>query len=316
MIEGIPRISVYIITYNQEDVIDRTLGSILNQLDYVFEICVSDDCSSDRTWDILNEYAVKYPGLFKLNRNESNLGIFENTEKVWTMPTGDIVYDLAGDDSVGDFFFKEVVQFIMDNEIDYKNEFFCIYGDYKAVYPNGDSIVFSNKAIKKYSDDALRLAWRGLITGRACCYSIKVLHSFELVSQGRSHVVEVIQDRQIQIYSEYNYYIPYIGNIYYSAVGVSSHIDDRTFSERQEIWNYSLEYFEKKGIKLNAKDVFFGTLISSIDDFRRDHSFLGIISIIKYYFLSRDFSLPSGNGFRHFVFAVIRRFPHNKPIGL
>ena len=53
-----PRFSVIIITYNQEDVIARTLESLLSQ-EHLYEICVSDDCSSDRTWEILNEYSSR-----------------------------------------------------------------------------------------------------------------------------------------------------------------------------------------------------------------------------------------------------------------
>ena len=102
MIDGIPKISVLVITYNQEDVIRRAIDSLLVQKDYIYEICVSDDCSKDRTWNILKEYSEKYPGLFVLNRNNPNIGIFENIEKTWTMPTGEIIYQLSGDDACGE----------------------------------------------------------------------------------------------------------------------------------------------------------------------------------------------------------------------
>ena len=145
MLPGIPRISVKIITYNQEVLIRRAIDSILPQLDYVYEICISDDCSQDGTWAVLEEYSQKYPGLFKLSRNEVNVGIFENIERSRALPTGDIVYTLAGDDECGDGWFKAVVEYINAHHIDYKNELFCIYGDYECHYPNGDTFVFSNK---------------------------------------------------------------------------------------------------------------------------------------------------------------------------
>lgn len=313
MIEGIPRISVYIITYNQENVIERTLASILNQQDYVYEICVSDDCSTDRTWEILNKYSQKYPGLFKLNRNEPNLGIFENTEKVWTMPTGDIVHDLAGDDCVGDGWFRTVVEFIKTNSIDYKNELFCIYGDFKALYPNGDSIVFSQNAIAKRPNDALRLALRGIIGGRSCCYSIKILKKFNKVSQGRSHIVETLQDRQLQIHSEKNYYIPFVGNVYNAGIGVSTHIqDDETFQERLNIFPYALKYLEENGIVLPKVDYNFCKFNIAKKRFRKKHSFLNLIKVCFYYITSYDRTLPHGNSFTHLLFALKRRFFHRK----
>ncbi|MBQ0090650.1 MAG: glycosyltransferase, partial [Prevotellaceae bacterium] len=64
MIEGIPRLSVLIITYKQEELIKRAIYSLLAKKDYIYEICVSDDCSPDGTWEVLQEYDRLYPGLF------------------------------------------------------------------------------------------------------------------------------------------------------------------------------------------------------------------------------------------------------------
>ena len=114
---------------------------MLSQKDYIYEICVSDDCSPDRTWEVLQEYDRQYPGLFKLHQNHPNVGIFENIEYTWTMPTGDIIYQLSGDDECGKGWFKTVIEFIQNNNINYKEELFCIYGDYQAIYPNGDSFI-------------------------------------------------------------------------------------------------------------------------------------------------------------------------------
>lgn len=316
MIEGIPRISVYIITYNQEDVIDRTLGSILNQLDYVYEICVSDDCSSDRTWDILNEYAVKYPGLFKLNRNDPNLGIFENTEKVWTMPTGDIVHDLAGDDSVGEGWFKTVIDYIQTNNIDYRNELFCIYGDYKCIYPNGDSVVHKHSAIAKV-DDAFRLSLRGIINGRSCCYSRKILEKFRKVSQGRSHIAENAQDRQLQVFTEKNYYIPMVGNIYYAMRGISTHIDEEKKKERMEIWPYSVKCFKDFGIELSKKDLTFIKHRMTYQEYVYWGSKAKALKSFWYYLRSFDLKIfLASDTLRGVIFALRRRLPHKHVINM
>ena len=174
MINGIPKISVLIICYKQEDLIKRAINSLLAQKDYIYEICVSDDCSPDKTWDVLQEYDNKYPGLFKLHRNEPNVGIFENIEYTWGMPTGEIIYQLAGDDECGEDWFKTVVEFIQKKNIDYKKELFCIYGDYERRYPNGDVYVKHNYAVLN-NKNLLKLALRGLIGNRSCCYSKKIL---------------------------------------------------------------------------------------------------------------------------------------------
>lgn len=311
----IPKISVLIITYKQEDVIQRALNSLLLQKDYLYEICVSDDCSPDRTWDVLLDYQKQYPDLIKLHRNEVNLGIFENIEQVWSMPTGDVVNIMAGDDESGEGWFKTVLEYIQQNDIDWKNELFCIYGNFKALYPNGDSMLFNNKAVAEYKGDAVRLGLRGLISTRGCCFSKKVLDKFEKVSQGRSHKVEHAQDRQLQIFALKNYYIPKLANIYNTGIGVSTTIqDEETYKDRLEIWPYTIKYLKNKGILLCKKDLYYGDYNIAMKQFRHKRTVGNLFHVVWTFFASRDFSLPKGNGIRHLIFAMRRRIPHNKVI--
>lgn len=310
MIANIPKISVLVITYNQEKLVSRAIDSILSQKDYIFEICVSDDCSSDKTWEILNDYSSRYPGLFKLNRNEPNIGIFENLEKVWSMPSGDIMYDLAGDDSVGEGWFGTVTNYIIENNIDYKNELFCIYGDYKCIYPKGDSIIHRNNALAKY-DDAFRLSLRGYINSRSCCYSKRVLDKFQIVSKGRSHIAENAQDRQLQIFSKKNYYIPQVGNIYYSALGISSKLTEEMKKERIQIWPYMIKCFHDFGIVLNKKDQTFIKYCMAY----QEYVYLGKKSKLlhSFWYCLKSFDLKffmAGGTLRKVWFAIRRRFPH------
>ena len=52
-------VSVGVLTYNQEKTIARTLDSILNQRHTcTFEIIIGDDCSSDDTRKICEEYGA------------------------------------------------------------------------------------------------------------------------------------------------------------------------------------------------------------------------------------------------------------------
>lgn len=316
MIEGIPKISVRIITYKQEELIKRTIESLLSQKDYIYEICVSDDCSPDKTWDVLQEYSAKYPGLFKLNRNDPNLGIFENIEKSWTMPTGDIVYSCAGDDECGPDWFKVVVEFIQQNNIDYKNELFCIYGDYKCIYPNGDSIVHKHGAVSKYND-VFRLALRGVINGRGCCYSKRVLDKFQKVSQGKSHIAENAQDRQLQLFSEKNYYIPKVGNVYYSSIGISVHLTEELKKERMQIWPYSVKCFKELGVELNKKDLLFIKHRITYQEYIYWGNKKSALLSLWYYLRSFDWKIfRASDSIRGVVFAVRRRSPHKHIINM
>jgi|RhiMethySRZTD1v2_1073278.scaffolds.fasta_scaffold52364_2 glycosyltransferase involved in cell wall biosynthesis len=59
---SIPKISVVITTYNQENLIRQTVDSVLMQVtDFDYEIVIGEDASSDRTREIVVELARQYP---------------------------------------------------------------------------------------------------------------------------------------------------------------------------------------------------------------------------------------------------------------
>lgn len=314
MIEGIPKISVLVICYKQEELIKRAINSLLAQKDYIYEICVSDDCSPDRTWEVLQEYDRQYPELFKLHRNEPNVGIFENIEQTWTMPTGDIVYSLAGDDECGEGWFKTVIEYIQKNDIDYKNELFCIYGDYKAVYPNGDYFVASNSLVSKYPDMTLSMSLRGAIASRSACYSIKILKNYKKVSQGRSYIAEDAQDRQLQMFTKKAYYIPRVGNIYYARIGVCVTMNKSEHDGRVDIFRYSRDFIERNNM-LSEKESNYLLFRDALLHYNLKKSVKGLFRVWLYQHkgLIIKFDLNWAR-IQRIIYAVRRHLPHKKQI--
>ena len=69
-----PLITFLVYSYNQENNIRKALDGALSQTYSPLEIIVSDDCSSDKTFDIIKEVTDAYQGPHKLivNRNEKN----------------------------------------------------------------------------------------------------------------------------------------------------------------------------------------------------------------------------------------------------
>lgn len=93
------KLSVGIITYNQQDTIAQTLDSILcQQGDFELEVVIGEDCSTDNTWVICKEYAERYPEQVVLLENTHNLGIMANFARVMKACTGEYVGICAGDD--------------------------------------------------------------------------------------------------------------------------------------------------------------------------------------------------------------------------
>lgn len=313
----IPKISVLIICYEQENLIKRAIDSLLSQKDYIYEICVSDDCSSDRTWEVLQEYDKQYPGLFKLHQNNPNVGIFENIEYSWTMPTGDIVYRLAGDDECGDGWFKSVVEFIQQNKIDYQNELFCIYGDFQAIYPNGDSFLGKNSPVVDTNRMPLSLYERGLINNRGCTYSVNILKLFRKVSVGRSYIAENAQDSQLHIFAQKRYYISKVANKYYSGVGVSKSMGALRKEEHKQTMQYAFNFFAEIGVQLPQSDKYLPKFNVAQKEFRWNPSIKRLITYAKYSFLCCDISLIMYSiNYRRLIFRVLHRLPHRKTVQL
>ena len=93
------KISVAIITYNQQETIAQTLDSILCQKgDFELEVVIGEDCSKDNTPAICREYADRYPDKVVLLQEGHNLGIMRNFANTINHCTGDLIGICAGDD--------------------------------------------------------------------------------------------------------------------------------------------------------------------------------------------------------------------------
>jgi len=93
-----PKVSVFVITYNQKVFVQEAIESILMQHYPNLEIVIGDDGSTDGAQEILLQYQKKYPSLFKLILSQSNEGITANCNKTLKKCTGEYIAWLGGDD--------------------------------------------------------------------------------------------------------------------------------------------------------------------------------------------------------------------------
>lgn len=93
------KVSVCVITYNQEKYIEQCLQSLVSQLtEFDYEIIVSDDASTDGTPNIIEKYAEKYPNLIKPILNKSNQGPVKNLLMSYRQARGKYISHFDGDD--------------------------------------------------------------------------------------------------------------------------------------------------------------------------------------------------------------------------
>lgn len=216
------KISVLIVTYNQEDVIRRTLDSVLVQKEFgLHKIVVCDDCSKDSTWSILEEYTEKYPEYMDIHENEHNLGIYSNMERVVELrPKSDLFYKLSGDDALCPYFFEKIQKEVEKREID-TNEAVGLYFDWKSVLPNGKEYVFRQNMVERVPN-AFGLYLRGKASIRSLVVSDRVLANYRPVIKDKGlNLSEAMFDSQDHLLIGKRYYVPYIATIYYAEIGVS-----------------------------------------------------------------------------------------------
>jgi glycosyltransferase involved in cell wall biosynthesis len=215
-----PKHSIIVITYNQEHLIGRAIDSLLCQKDHVYEIIISDDCSTDNTWKVIQKYYEAHPRIIKPYRNDINLGIFGNIESTWSKAEGDIIWYLSGDDIYCDGLFKKADEALKNSKIDIRNDFYSLYFDFKREFPNGKSNIHSNSKVLRHNPLSLKL--RNLIYNRTIGVSKKVYDSYVPVKKNIGIMADGLIDIQAQLFSKINLYIPFVGSVYFAEIGIGS----------------------------------------------------------------------------------------------
>lgn len=95
-----PLVTLALFAYNQEKYVREAVAGALAQNYEPLEIILSDDCSSDRTFDIIQQMASAYSGPHRVivRRNEINLITAQHVQAVANVMSGELMVVAAGDD--------------------------------------------------------------------------------------------------------------------------------------------------------------------------------------------------------------------------
>jgi glycosyltransferase involved in cell wall biosynthesis len=99
-----PILSVLMTAYNREKFIAEAIESALASIFNNFELIILDDCSTDNTVQIIEDF-VKKDERIKFYNNTSNLGQFATRNKIVTYATGEYIMWLDSDDKTYPFSF-------------------------------------------------------------------------------------------------------------------------------------------------------------------------------------------------------------------
>jgi len=286
------RHSVFMITYNQEDLIDEAIQSIIKQTVLPYEIVVSDDCSHDTTWDILLKYKEKYPDLFKIYRNEKNLGIHPNFNKVIKLCNGDVISGLAGDDFYeSNQLFEKMNEIIVGNNFDLENDRYIISTNTKVLYPNGKTTICDNLRLK--GTNIFKEQIRDGVAFRAVGYS-KNLLQFMIADEDNLHGADGLKNTNIIANTDSFYFLDLVSSVYRVGVGVtaSMKIDEGLKNKKKTL----MEYRRKFKDVLDEKDLLFLKFKESSIDYKLRPSFRNWLRMFVLY--ARNYNnFAINNGF-------------------
>lgn len=86
-----PELTICIPTFNRAEYLAKTLESIVCQKEFpCIEVVISDNCSNDRTMEVVSEYVKRFPANIVYNRNETNLDA-GNFDKVLSLGRGEFL---------------------------------------------------------------------------------------------------------------------------------------------------------------------------------------------------------------------------------
>lgn len=92
-------VSINCVTYNHESYIEKTIeGFLMQKTNFEFEIIIGEDCSTDRTREIIHSYMERYPKRINLITSESNVGSGQNSMRVFAASSGKYIALCEGDD--------------------------------------------------------------------------------------------------------------------------------------------------------------------------------------------------------------------------
>ena len=127
-------ISFCIPVYNAKEYLNDCIESIYRQNLSQFEIICIDDCSTDGSYELLNELSARYPELI-IKRNETNMGIGYSRNKALKMSRGKYVWFVDSDDMLS----PDTVELYL--EIAEKESADAVLGNF-TVFEDGSSPVY------------------------------------------------------------------------------------------------------------------------------------------------------------------------------
>ena len=131
------------ITYNHEKYIEQAVRSVMMQeTDFDYELLIGEDCSTDRTREIVLHLGQEFPEKIRVVAHPTNQGMASNFIALWNMSRGQYIAILDGDDCWIDSRKLQIQADLLDREADTTISIHSYRREYVDLAEYGDSDIF------------------------------------------------------------------------------------------------------------------------------------------------------------------------------
>lgn len=174
-------VTLVVVAYRQEHLVRDAIASAFAQTYQPLEIILSDDCSPDGTFAVMQEMAANYDGphRVRLNKNPQNLGLIGHVNRLFELAEGVLIIPNAGDDtSTPD---RSAVMY----DAFTRRRAPLLHSDYIAMTETGDRLGYRSWAGHVDKLENLFDAQRGMraLLGATCAWSPELYQVFGPITE-------------------------------------------------------------------------------------------------------------------------------------
>ena len=228
------KIAIITVCKNAENAIERTMLSVVSQNCFCknIEYVIVDGASTDKTAEIIKQYAEKHPIKWV---SEPDSGIYNAMNKAVKMASGEIIYFLNAGDKLFD---EKVISLVLKKFEESDCDF--LYTDILSY----DSSNLSKEFLKKFNHVDKYFLFRDCICHQASFYKKSVIEKFGgfnekfKLAADYAMLLKIMADKSLR-----KEYLP-ITAAYYDISGISSTATDLVNEERIAIQKHFYSSFE------------------------------------------------------------------------
>jgi glycosyltransferase involved in cell wall biosynthesis len=278
-------VTIICLCYNQEEFVLESLQSVINQDYEKIELIIVDDCSSDTSKAVIENWLLDFPQV-QFIANESNLGITKAFNKALKLAKGTFIIDLAADDLLAANCVRLQVNAFKTST--YKNVG-AVYGNAALITENGgfDSYYFPVNKNRKVLEQRVTgdIYASVLAGGNSICSVSSMIKKSVYDALGGYDENLAYEDLDFWIRASRSYEFDFIDAILIHKRIVSNSMGTGFYKKRNKI-NHSTFLILKKAFELNRSKNENKALLKRIHfEMILAYKNLDFILLLKYLFL-------------------------------